>query len=146
MKSGFLQKGINNNNQMSERLLAKRFKLKTHRTSFVKSKKKKLRPFPSSPQPPCQSEAKAPFIWRKVVPGKRVTLLAESTLLSVYMRNKLTPLPEPRANFSPYKHFASPSRVNSVKERRSEHVLCCYWKVSSWLGQRGQLFSHINAR
>ena len=41
----------------------------------------------------------APFIWRKVVPGKRVTLLAESTLPSVYMRKKSTPLPEPRANF-----------------------------------------------
>ena len=40
---------------------------------------------------------KAPFIWRKVVPGKRVTLLAESTLPSVYMRKTLTPLPEPRA-------------------------------------------------
>ena len=37
---------------------------------------------------------KAPFIWRKVVPGKRVTLLAESTLPRVYMRKKLTPLPE----------------------------------------------------
>ena len=33
---------------------------------------------------------KAPFIWRKVVPSKRVTLLAESTLPSVYMRKKLT--------------------------------------------------------
>ena len=43
--------------------------------------------------------SKAPFIWRKVVPGKKVTLLAESTLPSVYMRKKLTPLPEPRANF-----------------------------------------------
>ena len=43
--------------------------------------------------------SKAPFIWRKVVPGKRVTLPAESTLPSVYMRKKLTPLPEPRANF-----------------------------------------------
>jgi len=41
---------------------------------------------------------KAPFIWRKVVPGKGVTLLAESCLLSVYMRKKLTPLPEPRAD------------------------------------------------
>ena len=40
---------------------------------------------------------KAPFIWRKVVPGKRVTLLAKSTLPSVYMRKKWTPLPEPRA-------------------------------------------------
>ena len=42
--------------------------------------------------------SKAPFTWRKVVPGKRVTLLAESTLPSVYMRKKLTPLPEPRAD------------------------------------------------
>ena len=42
--------------------------------------------------PPC----KAPFIWRKVVPGKRVSLLAESTLASVYMTKKLIPLPEPR--------------------------------------------------
>ena len=37
---------------------------------------------------------KAPFVWRKVVPGKSVTLRAESTLASVYMRKKLTPLPE----------------------------------------------------
>ena len=41
---------------------------------------------------------KALFIWRKVVPGKRVTLPAESTLASVYMRKKLTLLPEPRAD------------------------------------------------
>ena len=40
---------------------------------------------------------KAPFIWRKVVPGKRVTLLAESTSASVHMRKKLTPFPEPTA-------------------------------------------------
>ena len=45
------------------------------------------------------TKTKAPFIWRKVVPGKRVTLLAESPLPSVYMRKKLTLLPEPRANF-----------------------------------------------
>ena len=43
--------------------------------------------------------SKAPFIWRNVVPGKRSTLLAESTLPCVYMRKMLTPLPEPRANF-----------------------------------------------
>ena len=42
---------------------------------------------------------KGPVYMEKVVPGKRVTLLAESTLPSVYMRKKLTPLPEPRANF-----------------------------------------------
>ena len=35
------------------------------------------------------------LIWRKVVLGERVTLPAESTLASVYMRKKLTPLPEP---------------------------------------------------
>ena len=31
------------------------------------------------------------FIWRKVFPGKRVTLPAESTLSSVYMRKKVDP-------------------------------------------------------
>ena len=40
---------------------------------------------------------KAPSIWRKVVPGKRVTLPAASTLASVYMRKTFTPLPESRA-------------------------------------------------
>ena len=46
---------------------------------------------------------KAPFIWRKVVPGKRVTL-PKSTLASVYMRKKLTPLPEPRADRLSFDH------------------------------------------
>ena len=40
---------------------------------------------------------KASFIWRKVVSGKRVTLSAESTSANVYIRKKLTPLPEPAA-------------------------------------------------
>ena len=40
-----------------------------------------------------------PFIRRKVVLGKRATLPAESTLTSIYMRKKLTPLPESRAGF-----------------------------------------------
>ena len=48
---------------------------------------------------PERRRSKAPFTWRKVVLGKRVTLLAESNLPSVYMRKKLTPLPEPRDNF-----------------------------------------------
>lgn len=39
--------------------------------------------------------SEALFIWRKVVPGKRVTLPAELTLSSVYMRNKLISLTEP---------------------------------------------------
>ena len=47
---------------------------------------------------------KAPFIWRKVVPGKRITLLAESTLPRVYMRKKLTTLPEPRADRFSFDH------------------------------------------
>ena len=36
---------------------------------------------------------------RKVVLGKRATLPAKSTLVSIYMRKKLTPLPESRAGF-----------------------------------------------
>ena len=44
--------------------------------------------------------SQVPFIWRKVVQGKRVILLAESTLPSVYMREELTPLPESRAGFA----------------------------------------------
>ena len=43
--------------------------------------------------------SKAPFMWRKVVVCKRVTLSPKSTLASVYMRKKLTPLPESRAGF-----------------------------------------------
>ena len=35
----------------------------------------------------------------KSCPGEEGHLLAESTLPSVYMRKKLTPLPEPRDNF-----------------------------------------------
>ena len=34
---------------------------------------------------------KAPFIWRKAVPGKRATIPAESTPASVYLRKKLIP-------------------------------------------------------
>ena len=43
------------------------------------------------------NETKAPFIWRKALPGKEVTQQAESSLASVYTRKKLTPLPESRA-------------------------------------------------
>ena len=43
------------------------------------------------------NEIKAPFIWRKVLPGKKVTQQAESSLASVYTRKKLTPLPQSRA-------------------------------------------------
>ena len=43
------------------------------------------------------NETKAPFIWGKVLPGKKVTQQAESSLASVYTRKKLTPLPESRA-------------------------------------------------
>ena len=46
------------------------------------------------------AQSEAPFLWRKVVPGKRVNLVAESTLPSVYMRKKLTPFAEPRAGLA----------------------------------------------
>ena len=36
-----------------------------------------------------------PCLLRKAVRGREATLPAESTLVSVYMRKKLTPLPEP---------------------------------------------------
>ena len=36
-----------------------------------------------------------PCLLRKIVPGREATLPAEWTLVSVYMRKKLTPLPEP---------------------------------------------------
>lgn len=41
--------------------------------------------------------SQAPFIGRMVVPSKRVTFPARSTLASVYMRKNLTPLHESRA-------------------------------------------------
>ena len=47
---------------------------------------------------------KAPFIWGKVVPGKRVTLLAETTLLSVYMRKKIDPFARARADHFSFDH------------------------------------------
>ena len=37
------------------------------------------------------TQVTASFLWRKVVPGKRVTLPAESTLASVDMRKKVEP-------------------------------------------------------
>ena len=37
----------------------------------------------------------APFIWRTPTPSRKVSIPTESTLASVYMRHKLTPLPEP---------------------------------------------------
>ena len=46
-----------------------------------------------------KSDQKDVFIQKNVFPGKRVTLPAESTLVSVYMRKKLTRLPELRASF-----------------------------------------------
>ena len=46
-----------------------------------------------------KSDQKGVLRQKKVFPGKRVTLPAESTLVSVYMRKKLTPLPESRARF-----------------------------------------------
>lgn len=50
------------------------------------------------------NETKAPFIWRKVLPGEKVTQQAESSLASVYTRKKLTPLPESRAGLARSDH------------------------------------------
>ena len=58
----------------------------------------------------------------------RVTLLAGPTFLHI---NTLARL-------------AGSTRLR--RDDQSMRELCCYWKVSSWLGQRGQHFSHINAR
>ena len=58
----------------------------------------------------------------------RVTLLAGPTFLHI---NTLARL-------------AGSTRLR--RDDQSMRELCCHWKVSSWLGQRGQHFSHINAR
>ena len=36
--------------------------------------------------------------------------------------------------------------TRSRRDDQSMRELCCYLKVSFWLGQRSQLFSHVNAR
>ena len=58
----------------------------------------------------------------------RVTLLAGPTFLHINTLARLA------------------GSTRSTRDDQSMRELCCYWKVSSWLGQRGQLFSHINAR
>ena len=47
-----------------------------------------------------------------------------------------------QANFSPYKHFGSPSQVDSVKVRQSEHARTLFLNNQSmrnryWLGPTG---------
>ena len=56
----------------------------------------------------------------------RVTLLAGPTFLHINTLARLA------------------GSTRSRRDDQSMRELCCYWKVSSWLGQRGQLFSHIN--
>ena len=58
----------------------------------------------------------------------RVTLLAGPTFLHINTLARLA------------------GSTRSRRDDQSMRELCCYWKVSSWLGQRGQLYSHINAR
>ena len=41
-----------------------------------------------------QSFKRHSFIWIKIIPGKRVTLTAKSTLVCVHMRKKMTLFPE----------------------------------------------------
>ena len=68
------------------------------------------------------------------------------TWRTVYTSNKKL---ASRTNFSPYRHFGSPSRFNSVKTIRA-----CAGAVLDnqsmrercWLGKNGLLVSHINAR
>ena len=52
---------------------------------------------------------------QKVGLARRVTRLAGSPFCDGSH-------PPSQANFSPYKHFGTPSRVNSVKTRQSEHA------------------------
>ena len=52
------------------------------------------------------------FIWRKVFPGKRVTLPAESTLSSVYMRKKVDPFARVKAGFPMTTELAHPLIVS----------------------------------
>ena len=78
-----------------------------------------------------------PCLLRKAVRGREATLPAESTLVSVYMRKKLTPLPEPTV----LAHIW-------LSETVSVHALvispwmswpCCtsqvlYWETLAWPG------------
>lgn len=50
-----------------------------------------------SPMSNLSTESWTSFIWRKIVPGKRVTLFIESTLATVYVRMKLLRLTESTA-------------------------------------------------
>ena len=69
------------------------------------------------------------FIRRKVVPGKRVNLLAESTLASVYMRKYLTPLAESRAGRT------SSGRLVLNELTRLGEPKCLYGEKLGWLGR-----------
>ena len=64
---------------------------------------------------------------QKVGSTRRVTLLAGPTFLYINTLARLA------------------GSTRSRRDGQSMRELCCYWKASSWLGQRGQLFSHINA-
>ena len=50
-----------------------------------------------SSYPRLENYTEAPFVWRKLFPGRRVTLPAESTLESGYMRKKVDPFAESTA-------------------------------------------------
>ena len=84
--------------------------------------------------------SKAPFIWRKLVPGRKVTRPPElswaSQLFIYFLIKRGEPFtwetkgwlgykgePPSRANVVPYhEHSGPPSRFNLVKTRQSEHA------------------------
>ena len=112
--------------------------------------------------PGCISATKVPFIWKKLVPSRRVIRLPEIQLYPgranfscILLQNKklarledwtsrVTLLwwqghPPSWAIFSPYKYCGSPSRVNSVKRDNQSMRKRC------WLEQRGKRYLQINA-
>ena len=75
--------------------------------------------------------------FRYVVRPKKNYLCDTVKALSTLWWGGLLPSP---VNFSPYKRFVSPSRVNWVKARQSELVR------GLMIRQRGQRFTYVNAR
>ena len=109
----------------------------------------------------CPVPSKTPFIWRKVVPGRRVTHLPELPLQNLanrlhekqkvgsagrvtclagtpFFNGRVTLLA--RLTFLHINTLARPA--GSTLSRRDNQSM----RERCWRGQRGQLFSHINSR
>ena len=65
---------------------------------------------------------------------KRVILLAESTLLGVYMREKLTPLPESRAACNDNRAYAYSDFLTLTELTWLGKQECLYGEKLAWLG------------